>query len=108
MPAAQLQTEWIPAQQTIDGTEVHPEGNGTGTSQKQLLLALKGVARKARRKAGIRDILIGAAICSVGIVVTAATYHEAAANGGGEYVVAYGAILVGVVQFFRGLFRMAE
>ncbi len=35
-----------------------------------------------------------------GLVVTVATY--AAAIGGGTYVIAYGAIIYGIVQFIRG------
>ena len=95
-------------EQKTDGAEVHPGGKETGTSEEQLLQTLKEVAQEARRKTGIRDALIGATICIAGMGVTASTYLEAASSGGGEYVVAYGAILVGVVQFFRGLFRMAE
>ncbi len=38
-----------------------------------------------------------------GTIVTAATY-SAASEKGGHYVIAWGAILFGVVDFFRGLF----
>jgi hypothetical protein len=40
-----------------------------------------------------------------GTVVTAVTYSAAASSpSGGTYVVAWGAILYGVIDFFRGLF----
>lgn len=51
---------------------------------------------------GIGNITIGLGICLVGIVITAATY---AAAPGGYYVVAYGAILVGGLQFLAGAFE---
>ncbi|WP_455958382.1 hypothetical protein [Methylorubrum aminovorans] len=50
---------------------------------------------------GPANMAIGAGIFLVGIVVTAATWS--AASGGGRYVIAYGAIGVGAVQFFIGL-----
>jgi hypothetical protein len=45
--------------------------------------------------------LYGGLWCVGGIIVTAVTYS--AASGGGSYVVAWGAILFGAIQFFRGL-----
>jgi len=48
-----------------------------------------------------KDMLFGALWCVGGIIVTAATYS--AASGGGRYVVAWGAIIFGAIQFFRGL-----
>jgi hypothetical protein len=38
-----------------------------------------------------------------GIVVTAVTYLAAEQRGGGRYVVAWGAMLFGGLQFLRGL-----
>jgi hypothetical protein len=54
---------------------------------------------------GLRNMGIGAAICIVGIVITAATYS--AASRGGHYVVAWGAIVFGGFQFLKGLFQVA-
>ena len=39
-----------------------------------------------------------------GTIVTVATYQAAFASGGGTYIMAWGAILFGVIDFFRGLF----
>lgn len=47
-----------------------------------------------------KDMLFGALWCVGGIAVTAFTY--AAASGGGRYVVTYGAIIWGGIQFFKG------
>ncbi|MPM24412.1 hypothetical protein SDC9_70894 [bioreactor metagenome] len=54
--------------------------------------------KKARAN---KDMLFGALWCIGGIVITAATYS--AASGGGTYVVAWGAIIFGAIQFFKGL-----
>lgn len=61
--------------------------------EKQIEDAKKGRANK--------DMLYGALWCIGGIVVTAVTYSSA--SGGGTYVVAWGAILFGAIQFFKGL-----
>ena len=49
-----------------------------------------------------RDMLVGGLWCLGGIAVTVLTYS--AASGGGTYFVAWGAIVFGAIQFFRGLF----
>ncbi len=54
-----------------------------------------------RRSDATIDMVHGAVVAGVGIVVTLATYSMAA--GGGVYVVAWGAILFGAVRFFKGL-----
>jgi hypothetical protein len=60
----------------------------------------------AERKAGVRSMLFGAMWCIGGTVVTVATYG--AAQEGGRYVIAYGAIIAGVAQFFRGLIQVSN
>jgi hypothetical protein len=57
---------------------------------------------EAIRSAGKKNMLYGGLWCVGGTVVTALTYSAAAA-GGGRYVVAWGAIVFGAVQFFRGV-----
>ncbi len=56
---------------------------------------------EAIRDAAKKNMIYGALWCIGGIAVTAATYD--AASGGGSYVVAWGAILFGGIQFVRGL-----
>jgi hypothetical protein len=53
---------------------------------------------------GARNMLVGALWCIGGVVVTAATY-SAVKESGGTYIVAWGAILFGGIQFFRGVFQ---
>jgi hypothetical protein len=58
------------------------------------------------RKAALAEMGIGVGICLVGLIITLVTL--ALASGGGTYVVAYGAILVGAFQFLRGVFRLLK
>ncbi len=51
-----------------------------------------------------KDMIYGALWCIGGIIVTAVTYQ--AASGGGTYVVAWGAIIFGAVQFFKGVAKL--
>jgi predicted RNA-binding Zn-ribbon protein involved in translation (DUF1610 family) len=56
---------------------------------------------------GPRNMILGGLFCVGGILVTAITYSAAASNPtGGRYFVAWGAILFGAIQFFKGLFQM--
>lgn len=57
---------------------------------------------------GGKVMLFGALWCIGGIVVTAVTYQAASSSGGGTYFVAYGAIIFGAIQFFKGLFMLAS
>jgi hypothetical protein len=51
--------------------------------------------------AGKREMLYGALWCVGGTAVTIGTY--AAAFKGGPFIIAFGAIIFGAIQFFRGL-----
>lgn len=63
----------------------------------------------ALSEAGKRNMLFGALWCIGGILVTAFTYSAAASSpGGGRYVIAWGAIIFGAIQFFRGLSQASE
>lgn len=64
--------------------------------EKQKKVAVSERARK--------DMLYGALWCVGGIIVTAATYS--AASGGGRYVIAWGAIIFGAIQFFKGVAKL--
>jgi hypothetical protein len=52
-------------------------------------------------------MIFGGLWCVGGILVTAVTFAGAAGAGGGTYVVAWGAILFGAIQFFRGMSQAA-
>lgn len=51
---------------------------------------------------GNTSMWVGGVICLVGIVITVGSFL-AAGEGGGRYVIAWGAIIFGGIQFFRGL-----
>ena len=55
---------------------------------------------------GKRDMVVGGLWCFGGIAVTAITYASAS-EGGGRYVMAWGAIIFGGIQFIRGLIRVS-
>jgi hypothetical protein len=91
--------------------------NGASPEQIQATLVEKGLPQEAaeavvsnlgramsdaKSKAGKNNMLYGALWCIGGIVVTAVTYSSAS-EGGGHYVVAWGAIIFGAIQFFRGV-----
>jgi len=60
-----------------------------------------------RRVAGRKHMIMGAVVCAIGITVTVASYSSAE-EGGGSYVVAWGAIVFGAIQFFRGLIQTTD
>jgi hypothetical protein len=58
--------------------------------------------RQHERSAGAhRQLGIGALLLLGGVGITAATYASASTSGG-SYVVAYGAIIVGIIKIMRG------
>ena len=57
----------------------------------------------ARRQAGRKNMLYGGLWCGGGILVTVVSM--AMAQGGGKFLLAWGAILFGGVQFIRGLLQ---
>jgi hypothetical protein len=64
----------------------------------------RAVPSEEVRRLGQRDILIGGIVFAIGVAVTAVTYGLAG-GGGGQFVVAYGAIVWGVIQLVRGVDR---
>ncbi len=64
---------------------------------------LQNQLQQAKSEAGNKNMLYGALWCIGGLVVTALTYS--AASNGGTYVVAWGAVLFGAIQFFKGVWQ---
>jgi hypothetical protein len=64
---------------------------------------LKHAKGRAFEEVGRKNMLYGALWCIGGIVVTAMSYLAAANAGGGKYLLAWGAIAFGGIQFFRGV-----
>jgi hypothetical protein len=58
---------------------------------------------------GRTNMIVGGIICVVGVVITAVAFALASQNGrGGGYIVAWGAIIFGGIQFIRGLLQSQE
>ncbi len=58
-----------------------------------------------KRKMGSRNMLYGALWCGGGLLVTGITYSMASSgSGGGTYLISWGPVIFGAIQFFKGLF----
>jgi hypothetical protein len=54
---------------------------------------------------GVTNMLVGGIICFIGLAVTIGSY--VAAEPGGVFLLAYGPIIFGGIQFFRGCIQLA-
>ena len=67
---------------------------------------LRKIRSKAFRNAAAKNMAIGAVVCLIGAVVTSVSYSAASESPtGGSYVVAWGAVAFGALQFLRGLYQ---
>jgi hypothetical protein len=104
-----LAAQQMQAGATSDAIERSLADHGYDAQTARMVVSdLAAAVAEAKRKAGRKNMLYGALWCIGGTAVTAATYQAAATSpGGGHYVVAWGAILFGAIQFFRGLAQSA-
>ena len=51
---------------------------------------------------GNTNMIVGGLVCLLGLAITIGTFM-ASADGGGRFTIAYGAVIFGAIQFFRGL-----
>ncbi|MFO0925973.1 MAG: hypothetical protein U0736_02915 [Gemmataceae bacterium] len=72
-----------------------------------LLVGMVEARRRAIKVAGTRNLLYGTLILVAGGLVTALSYQAAVLAGGGSYVIASGAIVVGAFKIIHGLFQLA-
>lgn len=68
--------------------------------------AIEDQIYEAKRSRASKDMLYGALWCVGGIIATAIGYSSA--SGGGGYMVFYGAIIFGAIQFFRGVINSSS
>ena len=61
--------------------------------------------KRANRVVARTNMAYGAILCIGGILVTVLTY-QAASEGGGHYVIAWGAAVLGGFHFLRGLVQL--
>jgi hypothetical protein len=79
-------------------------GTTTSRTRRGRPTARRGKGVKTR-KSGTSDLVIGGLVCVIGIVITVASYTSASNDPhGGTYIVAWGAILFGGIQFCRGIY----
>jgi uncharacterized membrane protein len=60
---------------------------------------------EVKRKQDSEDIKRGFWILIAGLVITGITYILASASNGGAYVLAWGALLVGILYIIQGVFK---
>lgn len=64
---------------------------------------LQNQYKQEKKEVGNKNMLYGSLWCIGGLLVTFLTYS--AASDGGTYVIAWGAVIFGAIQFFKGLYQ---
>jgi hypothetical protein len=73
------------------------------TSQQDAAQKMRAHLVAGLRNKALSQMLIGASLIIVGVVITAVTYHSAVNNpNGGTYMVMWGPVVVGALAIFRG------
>ena len=89
---------------SIEETKTALIENGLRAEDADVVIAnLQNQYKQEKREASNKNMLYGALWCVGGLLVTILTYS--AASDGGTYVVAWGAVIFGAIQFFKGLFQ---
>lgn len=97
------------AEQMRNGTKNHAIVNnlveqGLDEESANIVVSNLVKARKEQKhEQGKKNMIFGILWFIGGLVVTAATYS--AASNGGHYIVAWGAVIFGAIQFLQGLFQ---
>jgi hypothetical protein len=100
-PASTAQNGDSPAPMTSDASAVAP--SPALSAHRQLVDEVEGAPRPVRRSA-TRHLIAGTLWLSGGILLTVISYQAAASSPhGGTYRIFTGAIIVGIIQFFRAL-----
>jgi hypothetical protein len=87
--------------------EATPEEAERAEFERQQQMEIRAQASKRVNDGARRDMLIGGVVFLFGTGLTVLTYVGASGSGGGTYVVCWGAILFGLIQFFRGVAKRA-
>ena len=89
---------------SVEETKAALIENGLSSEDADVVINnLQNQYNKEKKEAGNKNMLYGALWCVGGILVTVLTYS--AASNGGTYVVAWGAVIFGAIQFFKGVFQ---
>jgi hypothetical protein len=88
------------------GTQVRVQTGSNGFGQMALMKDGKIVAppvdRSTVNDAANRQMMIGAGLFVVGLIITVITY-SIASDGGGTYLICWGPVVFGAIRFFKGL-----
>lgn len=95
---------WVEKENGRTNAELLEElkARGVGEESARSMLMLLKTRAKENYDAHTSNMIRGGVFCLIGLAVTAFTYASAM-NGGGSYVVAWGAIIFGGIRFFSGL-----
>jgi hypothetical protein len=77
----------------------------TAEAAESIATDVQEIKSAVARDGGKTTMMIGAGIFVVGLAITLGTHEAAVSNGGGRFVVAYGAVIGGVWIFLKGLWR---
>lgn len=89
---------------SVEETKAALIGNGLKPEDADIVISnLQNQYKQEKKEAGNKNMLYGALWCVGGLLVTFLTYS--AASNGGTYVVAWGAVIFGAIQFFKGVFQ---
>ncbi len=72
----------------------------------EIIRVVDNARREAKRKQGAEDMQRGFWILVGGLVITGITYGIASGSGGGTYIVASGAMLVGGLYVIQGFLKL--
>ena len=105
--ASRYAAEQLAAGVPADEIERGLASQGYDSASARTLLTRPRVAQhNAGRAAAQHDLLVGAAWCVGGVVVSVLSYSLATSLGGTRYILAGGAIVYGFYRFFKGLFQL--
>lgn len=79
-----------------------------GLGEEHAEMVIKSLESKVRELVSSHNsnMLLGAAICGVGLLITFGTMSSA--SNGGSYTIAWGAIIFGGIRFFKGLSNKSD
>lgn len=94
----------------IDATTVLKELEGSQTGAPPPLPAVIGPPKPplSRKEQAKKDMLSGAGIFVLGLIVTIASFATASSGSGGYYLLCWGPVIFGAIQFFKGLANYAK
>ena len=88
---------------TVETKQILIQQGLTAEAADAIISNLQQQRKQAKNKAARKNMLHGILWCVGGLLVTLLTYNMA--EEGGRYVVAWGAVIFGAYQFFKGFMQ---